>query len=116
MKKILVIITSFIFVISLIYFVPSLIPFSDFIADYNTDYAKNFSKEKFNQVKQGMTKQEVKNILGEPLKDDGAFHYSKSRPQYKTIPPFAADIWWIDAIVTFDNEKVMAVARNKFHN
>lgn len=37
------------------------------LASYNTIYAKNYSDENFDQIKEGMTKNEVIDLIGTPL-------------------------------------------------
>jgi len=86
-------------------------------ADYNSIYTKDFSKNKLSLIKVGMSKQQVKSIMGEPFTEDGCFRYSKAKQGINTIPPFAGDIWWHDVVVCYDFEgTVMSAAINTFYN
>ncbi|MDP2672164.1 MAG: hypothetical protein Q8O68_01490 [Candidatus Daviesbacteria bacterium] len=85
-------------------FVPSILGLEKEVARYNTVYMENFSWEKLGQVKKGMTKQEVIEILGEPyhgLQGCPGWSYGNPNP-WKRIPPLAEDFWYVTAQVCFD--------------
>jgi DNA phosphorothioation-dependent restriction protein DptG len=68
--------------------------------EIDTEFAPNFSWNNFNQVQPGMSKEEVRQLLGEPVHDifssDHYWQYSKDN-KFK-IHDFA----WILAAVSFD--------------
>lgn len=77
------------------------------IAQYNTLYVEGFSWDKMSQVRDGMTPQEVLQIMGAPYggMPDKPFcpswSYGNPNP-WKRIPPFAGDFWYVTAQVCFD--------------
>ena len=83
-----------------------------FLVHLNTEYAKGFSYEKLERIKQGMSKQQVRQILGEPLyiwkPGYECFGYSRH-----VQTPWKGR--WISARVCFgENEKVVVTTRNIF--
>jgi outer membrane protein assembly factor BamE (lipoprotein component of BamABCDE complex) len=93
---------------------------SESVANFNTNYTSGFSYAKFNTIKIGMPKYQVRRVLGDPLyiaKDYfECFSYSTQKPPPSAIPPWD-DFAWIDTKVCFDkNGKVAGTWRNIFWN
>ncbi len=88
------------------------------VAQFNTEFTKSFSNEKFEKVKVGMTEKEVKTMLGEPFETKNNWlYYSKSKPSNQVFPPFAGDWWWVNALIILDEHgKVKGKALNRFFN
>lgn len=86
-----------------------------FVSRANTEYAKNFSTEKFNTVKIGMTEEQVLAILGEPI-----YRYTDNRIQlsYSGTKNSLSDFTgWESNRVYLNNEHIVVeVASNIFFN
>lgn len=93
------------------------------IAQYNTVYVESFSWEKMGRVREGMTPQEVLQIMGEPYGGMPekpfcpSWSYGNPNP-WKRFPPFAGDFYHKTASVCFDTETNTArgVVENIFFN
>ena len=122
-KRVLKFFLSIIILYCLYWVIYKLQPFS-WVADYNTRYPKDFSKEKFySDVKEGMTPKEVLSVIGQPFSDysedfkDGCWGYSGGDVgSIKVIPPFAEDIWYRSLRVCFKDGKVAAISDYVFNN
>lgn len=112
-KKKLIITTALLFFAGFTYlglyfgFISSLLGLEKEVAKYNTVYVEGFSWEKMSKVRQGMTPQEVLQIMGQPSggMPDKPFCPSWSYHKWGTLdtfPPFAEDVWWQTAQVCFD--------------
>ena len=86
-----------------------------FVSRANTEYTKNFSTEKFNTVKIGMTEEQVLAILGEPM-----YRYTDNRIQlsYSGTKNSLSDFTgWESTRVYLNKEHiVIEVASNIFFN
>jgi len=86
-----------------------------FVSRANTEYTKNFSIEKFNTVKIGMTEEQVLAILGEPM-----YRYTDDKIQlsYSGTKNSLSDFTgWESIRVYLNNEHiVVGVASNIFFN
>lgn len=88
-------------------FLPSIFGLEKAVAKYNTVYVEGFSWEKMGKVQQGMTPQEVVEIMGEPYggmpeKPFCPSWSSVNRNPWKRFPPLAEDFFWQTAQVCFD--------------
>jgi hypothetical protein len=87
----------------------------NFVSRANTEYTKNFSYEKFNTVKIGMTEEQVLAILGEPL-----YRYTDNRIQlsYSKTKNSLSDFtgWESTRVYLNDEHIVIGVASNIFFN
>lgn len=103
-----------------------LIRFFEFLADYDTEYTKDFTYEKFNQVKVGMSMNEVLNLIGEPFDKDEfpypniasgtktkCYWYSQPEPASQTIQQFE-DINWHRVGICFFEDRVISVDKTTF--
>ncbi len=86
-----------------------------FVSRANTEYTKNFSTEKFNTVKIGMTEEQVLAILGEPMNryTDESIHLSYSKTK-NSLSDFTG--WESIRIVLNKEHVVVGVASNIFFN
>lgn len=86
-----------------------------FVSRANTEYTKNFSTEKFNTVKIGMTEEQVLAILGEPL-----YRYTDDRIQlsYSGTKNSLSDFtgWESNRVYLNNKHIVVDVASNIFFN
>ena len=86
-----------------------------FVSRANTEYTKNFSTEKFNTVKIGMTEEQVLAILGEPL-----YRYTDDRIQlsYSGTKNFLSDFtgWESNRVYLNNKHIVVDVVSNIFFN
>ncbi len=90
-----------------------------FLADFDSEYTKEFSYEKFNRIQKGMIKEEVLNILDEPFYTWNPGYecmvYSRAKPVGQTIQRYG-DINWHHTYVCFKDGKVEVSGRNTFFN
>lgn len=127
LKRALIILSGVIIFIVLFLHSPFISLF-EFLGDFDTEYTKDFSYKKFVQVKNGMTKEEVVMILGEPLDElvfpypsidsgtyEECYQYSQAKPKNMTIQRYG-DINWHQVLVCFFDEKVFVTTRNTFFN
>jgi hypothetical protein len=93
------------------------------LPDMHTEYTMGFSYEKFRSIRKGMSKQQVLQILGEPMhiRDSyyGCFSYSRQASSNLFFPPGGSAIWgsrkFISVEVCFDeNGEVLNKAQNVF--
>lgn len=66
-------------------------PIFEFLANFDTEYTPGFSQKNYGEVNNGMSREEVLRIVGEPFwefNDDTCFHYSKAKPVEKRIQRF----------------------------
>lgn len=111
MRKVGVIFISLLFFFFLIFFLgpPS------FVSRANTEYTKNFSTEKFNTIKIGMTEEQVLAILGEPMNryTDESIQLSYSKTK-NSLSDFTG---WESIRINLSKELiVIGVASNIFFN
>jgi hypothetical protein len=82
-------------------------PWQYAIAKHNSVYMPGFSRDKYGQIEQGMTKERVVEILGPPFggMPERPFcpSWSYANPQAGLrIPPFARDLYVLSTAVCFD--------------
>lgn len=116
MKKILL---SIIAILLTILFI--LIFFIRGIPELNTEYTKEFSYQKFSKVKEGMKKEQVKQILGDPFEmwepGNECWRYSRGARKFKVEPGTLSGIifdGWISVQVCFKDNRVIDTPLNKF--
>jgi len=86
-----------------------------FVSRLNTTYTKGFTKDKLVQVREGMTENEVLNILGKPMlshtKDYSCSTYSTAKTQWSDY------IGWEAVVVCYsDDDIVKGIGENIFYN
>ncbi len=92
------------------------------IPEFNTEYTKEFSYQKFSKVEKGMTQYQVRQILGEPFKiwepGWGCWKYSRGAGKFNWIklgtPGKIIFDGSITAQVCFINDKVVEKDRTEF--
>lgn len=97
-------------------------PFFEFLADYDTQYAEGFSSTNFYKVEIGMNREQVIGLLGDihfrefENYPDGCFQYSRAKPKEQRIQKWE-DLYWRAYVVCFDkNDKVSSRGSNVFFN
>jgi Small protein A (tmRNA-binding) len=110
MKKSVYIIMPIIFIIALFMFARSETYFYPY-PDIDTIYTEAFSYEKFAQVRAGMTKEQVQNLLGSPISSFNTIYECWSYSKDGKLAPIA-DFAWIDVGVCFENDKVIETYRD----
>lgn len=111
-KKVLGILTIYIFYISLSFF--TLESYFTPAPDIGTTFSEKFSWERYESIKNGMTKFEVDNLLGTPLLTD---HYSSTTLKGKCFSyskdgsGIPLDLAWIYTGVCFDENAIVVDKR-----
>jgi|SRR3990167_10052880 len=84
-----------------------------FFPEIDTTYATEFTHEKFESIKQDMDKDEVLDILGQPLykSNNSCWHYSTDGKLW----PYA-DFSYFDYVICFKDENVIIATVNEFNN
>lgn len=78
-----------------------------YFTDYphiDTKFAPGFSEVKFNNIQPGFTKNDVLNILGEPLEKHEADEWSRWSYSTDGKCQWLCDLAWISYEINFDNE------------
>lgn len=89
-----------------------------FLATRNTKYAPGYSGNGFREITLGMTKEQVVQIIGEPLAVHSGYYecfvYSKGSGSNN---PIISSLGWISVNVCFDeHQQARAIGRNVFAN
>ncbi len=82
----------------------------------DTEFAKDYSPEKFQTLKEGMTMKEIKNITGEPLNSSidtakGLVYHSYTRDGYLRRNPevhftLAGDLAWLGSSIEYGKDSI----------
>lgn len=88
-----------------------------FVSRANTEYTRNFSIEKFNTIKIGMTEEQVLAILGEPMNRYTIDNTHLTMSYSKTKNSLSDLTGWESIRVVLNSENiVVGVASNIFFN
>ena len=106
-----------IFIVLLLFFLVLFKRPPSFVSRANTEYTRNFSTEKFNTIKMGMTEEQVLAILGEPMNRYTIDNTHLTLSYSKTKNSLSDLTGWESIRVVLNSENiVVGVASNIFFN